>query len=85
MLGDPGLGYRPGPTHEIPALSSELLSTFKLPKFDGVARSWKLREKSFQRVLGLHQLDYVLEADFPEMLWVVPGAKVAKKNGLFPN
>jgi hypothetical protein len=43
------------PEVAIPALSSKLLSTFKLPKFDGVARSWKLWEKSFQRFLGLHQ------------------------------
>ncbi len=67
----------------IPALSSKLLSTFKLPKFDGVAQSWKLWEKSFQRFLGLHQLDYVLEEDFPEVLWVTPGAKAANKMVFF--
>ncbi len=75
--------YRVGPSPEIPALNSKLLSTFKLPKFDGVARSWKLWEKSFQRFLGLHQLDYVLEEDFPELLWVVPGAKAANKMVFF--
>jgi hypothetical protein len=75
--------YRMAPTPEIPALSSKLLSTFKLPKFDGVSRSWKLWEKAFQRFLGLHQLDYVLEEDFPEMLWVVPGAKAANKMVFF--
>jgi hypothetical protein len=67
----------------VPALSSKLLSTFKLPKFDGVARSWKLWEKSFQRFLGLHQLDYVLEEDFPELVWVTPGAKTANKMVFF--
>jgi hypothetical protein len=67
----------------IPALNSKLLSTFKLPKFDGVARSWKLWEKSFQRFLSLHQLDYVLEEDFPEVLWTTPGAKAANKMVFF--
>jgi hypothetical protein len=75
--------YRVAPAPEIPALSSKLLSTFKLPKFDGAARSWKLWEKSFQRFLGLHQLDYVLEEDFPELLWVAPGAKAANKMVFF--
>jgi hypothetical protein len=53
------------------------LSTFKLPKFDDVGCSWKLWEKSFQRFLGLHQLDYILEENFPELLWTIPGAKAA--------
>ncbi len=70
--------YRPEPRAvslpdmPTPPLNSKLLSTFKLPKFDGVARSWKLWEKSFQRFLELHQLDYVLEEDFMELLWVTP-------------
>jgi hypothetical protein len=67
----------------IPPLNSKLLSTFKLPKFDGVARSWKLWEKAFQRFLGIHQLDYVLEEDFLDMLWVTPGAKAANKMVFF--
>jgi len=71
------------PEAPIQGLSSKLLSTFKLPKFDGAARSWKLWEKSFQRFLGLHQLDYVLEEDFPEMLWTTPGAKAANKMVFF--
>jgi hypothetical protein len=80
QVGEP----RVGPLEmAIPALSSKLLSTFKLPKFDGVAQSWKLWEKSFQRFLGLHQLDYVLEEDFPEVLWVTPGAKAANKMVFF--
>jgi hypothetical protein len=66
-----------------PALNSKLLASFKLPKFDGVARSWKAWEKSFQRFLGLHQLDYVLEEDFLEQLWVTPGAKAANKMVFF--
>ena len=47
---------RSGPPDEtaVPALNSKLLASFKLPKFDGVARSWKAWEKSFQRFLGLH-------------------------------
>jgi hypothetical protein len=42
-------------------LSPKLLASFKLPKFDGVARNWKGREKAFSRFLGIHQLDHVLE------------------------
>ncbi len=71
------------PEVPISILNSKLLSTFKLPKFDGVGRSWKLWEKSFQRFLGLHQLDYVLEENFPELLWVNPGAKAANKMVFF--
>ena len=73
----------PQPEMPLPQLNSTLLSTFKLPKFDGVARSWKLWEKSFQRFLGLHQLDHVLEEDFLEMLWDTPGAKAANKMVFF--
>ena len=64
---------------ELPAMSTKLLATFKLPKFDGVARSWKAWEKSFQRFLGIHGLDHVLEEDFPNILWTVPGAKASNK------
>jgi hypothetical protein len=59
--------------------NSKLLSTFKLPKFDGVAKSWKVWEKSFQRFLGFHQLDYVLEEDFPSILWETPGARPGRE------
>ena len=62
-----------------PAVSTKLLATFKLPKFDGVAKSWKQWEKSFQRFLGIHQLDHVLEENFPDLLWTTPGAKAANK------
>ena len=62
-----------------PALSSKLLASFKLPKFDGVARSWKLWEKSFTRFLGIHQLDHVLEEGFLDTMWTVPGATAANK------
>jgi hypothetical protein len=63
----------------LPALSTKLLASFKLPKFDGVARSWKLWEKSFTRFLGIHQLDHVLEETFLDTLWTVLGAKAANK------
>jgi hypothetical protein len=63
----------------LPALSSKLLASFKLPKFDGVARSWKLWEKSLTRFLGIHQLDHVLEEDFLDTMWTVPGATAANK------
>jgi hypothetical protein len=63
----------------LPALSTKLLATFKLPKFDGAVKSWKQWEKSFQRFLGIHQLDHVLEESFPDILWITPGAKAANK------
>jgi hypothetical protein len=62
-----------------PALNSKLLSSFKLPKFDGAARNWKVWDRAFQRFLGLHQLDYVLDEDFPTRLWSDPGAKESNK------
>jgi hypothetical protein len=65
------------------AFSSKLLGSFKLPKFDGAAKSWKAWERSFQRFLGFHQLDHVLEEDFPSLLWVTPGAKAANKMVFF--
>ncbi len=58
----------PMPDPLLPQLSSKLLATFKLPKFDGVAKSWKPWEKSFQRFLGIHQLDHVLEEHFLDTL-----------------
>ncbi len=58
---------------------SKLLSSFKLPKFDGVSKNWKTWDRAFQRFLGLHQLDHVLEDGFLATLWHVPGAKEANK------
>jgi hypothetical protein len=63
----------------VPAMSSKLLATFKLPKFDGASKSWKSWKKSFQRFLGIHQLDHVLEEHFLDTLWTMPGAKAANK------
>jgi hypothetical protein len=73
--------HRISPTQDspLPQLGSKLLATFKLPKFDGVAKSWKPWEKSFQRFLGIHQLDHVLEEHFLDTLWTAPGAKAANK------
>ena len=73
-------GDRHGPTS---GLSPKLLASFKLPKFDGVARSWKTWEKAFTRFLGIHQLDHVLEEDFLATLWTAPGAKAANKMVFF--
>jgi hypothetical protein len=67
------------PDPPLPALSTKLLATFKLPKFDGAVKSWKQWEKSFQRFLGIHQLDHVLEENFPDLLWTTQGAKAANK------
>jgi hypothetical protein len=60
-------------------MSSKLLSSFKLPKFDGVSKNWKTWDRAFQRFLGLHQLDHVLEDNFLATIWTVPGAKEANK------
>ena len=83
--GGPGLGQRhvPDETPPFQAFNSKLLSSFKLPKFDGLAKSWKGWEKSFQRFLGFHQLDHVLEEDFPSLLWNTPGAAAANKMVFF--
>jgi hypothetical protein len=64
-------------------LSPKLLASFKLPKFDGVARNWKVWEKTFTRFLGIHQLDHVLEESFLDSLWTAPGAKAANKMVFF--
>ncbi len=48
--------------------SPKFLSNFKLSKFDGSARNWKAWNKSFTRYLAIHQLDYVLELEFLELL-----------------
>jgi hypothetical protein len=62
-----------------PVLSSKVLNNFKLPKLDGVSKNWKAWDKAFQRFLGLHQLDHVLDDDFLSTLWTVPGAKESNK------
>ena len=74
-----GHGFQPPYHSDLPVMSTKLLATFKLPKFDGAARTWKAWEKSFQRFLGIHGLDHVLEEDFLNILWTVPGAKAANK------
>jgi hypothetical protein len=61
------------PFHSLPPpatslVSSKLLAAFKLPKFDGSPRHWKAWDRSLQRFLGLHQLDYVLQEDFLSLL-----------------
>ncbi len=53
-----------GPPPYAKATYSKLLGTFKLPKFDGAAKNWKGRDRSFHRFLGLHELDHVLREDF---------------------
>jgi len=73
-------GHDQGDRHgSLSGLSPKLLASFKLPKFDGAARSWKAWEKAFTRFLGIHQLDNVLEEDFLHTLWTAPGAKAANK------
>ena len=72
-----GFTYAAPPVN--PFVSSKLLSTFKLPKFDGASKNWKTWDRAFQRFLGLHQLDHVLEDGFLATVWNVPGAKEANK------
>ncbi len=55
-------------TTAFPKLHSKLLSTFKLPKFDGTPKAWKQWDRDFIRFLGLHQLEHVLNEDFPSLL-----------------
>jgi hypothetical protein len=71
--GNPaGPAYQSAPTDEtnsqlffpVNSLGSKILSTFKLPKFDGNARQWKTWDNSFVRYLSVHQLDFVLEESF---------------------
>jgi hypothetical protein len=57
----------------------KLLSTFKLPKFDGMAKSWKSWDSSFQIFLGLHQLDQVFDEDFLLYLPLTPENFTANK------
>jgi hypothetical protein len=76
-VGHGGFNYAAPPVG--PYVNSKLLSTFKLPKFDGVSKNWKTWDRAFQRFLGLHQLDHVLESDFFATVWNVPGAKEANK------
>jgi hypothetical protein len=49
-------------------VSSKVLGSFKLPKFDGTPRHWKTWDRSLQRFLGLHQLDHVLFESFLSLL-----------------
>ena len=49
-------------------IHSQLLGTFKLPKFDGTPKAWKQWDRDFVRFLGLHQLEHVLREDFPSLL-----------------
>ncbi len=74
-----GQGFQQAQSVPVPILNSKLLASFKLPKFDGNARSWKAWDKAFQRFLGLHQLDQVLEEDFLLTVWAVQGARESNK------
>ncbi len=56
------------PSFSVNSLGSKILSTFKLPKFDGNARQWKTWDKTFVRYLSVHQLDFVLEESFLAIL-----------------
>ncbi len=51
---------------------SKILGTFKLPKFDGNARQWKAWDKTFIRYLSIHQLDFVIEETFLDILPLTP-------------
>jgi hypothetical protein len=53
-------------------LGSKILGNFKLPKFDGNARYWKTWDKNFIRFLSIHQLDFVIEESFLNLLPLTP-------------
>jgi hypothetical protein len=48
---------------------SKILGNFQLPKFDGNARTW---DKTFVRYLSIHQLDFVIEESFLNVLPLSP-------------
>jgi hypothetical protein len=73
----------PPPVAPLPLANSKLLGTFKLPKFDGTSKNWKTWDRAFQRFLGLHQLDHVLEDGFLHTIWNIPEAKEANKMVFF--
>jgi hypothetical protein len=58
---------------------SKMLGSFKLPKFDGASRSWKTWDKAFIRFLSIHQLDYVVEEFFLDVLPLSPNNFSANK------
>jgi hypothetical protein len=53
-------------------LGSKIVGNFKLPKFDGNARYWKTWDKNFIRFLSIHQLDFVIEESFLDLLPLTP-------------
>ncbi len=57
----------------------KFLANFKLPKFDGAARSWKIWDKAFVRFLSIHQLDHVIEETFLDVLPLSPPLFTANK------
>ncbi len=80
---NPG-GIARGITHDhgsIPQLthSSKLLGNFKLPQFNGTSRQWKAWNKSLIRYLSIHQLDYVIEEGFLDLLPYSKDAFAANK------
>jgi hypothetical protein len=60
-------------------IGSKILGSFKLPKFDGNSRYWKTWEKNFVRFLSIHQLDFVIEETFLDILPLSPRAFGANK------
>jgi hypothetical protein len=58
---------------------SKLLGNFKLSQFNGTARQWKAWNKSFTRYLSIHQLDYVIEEGFLDLLHHSENAFAANK------
>jgi hypothetical protein len=69
------VGLVPTPSY----LGSKILGNFKLPKFDGNARYWKTWDKNFIRFLSIHQLDFVVEESFMDLLPLTPSHFEANK------
>ena len=73
--GGNNVGLVPTPSY----LGSKILGNFKLPKFDGNARYWKTWDKNFIRFLSIHQLDFVVEESFMDLLPLTPSHFEANK------
>ena len=71
----PQFGSEPG----VSSAGSKMLGNFKLPKFDGTSRYWKAWDKTFIRFLSIHQLDYVVEETFLDLLPLSPAKFAANK------
>ena len=76
--GSPGLIAANRMVPQLPQ-GSKLLGNFRLTKFNGTSRQWTAWNKSFTRYLSIHQLDYVIEDGFLDLLPYSQDAFAANK------